>query len=240
MTNQQLKAIPTVKINKAKKYILEKLSAIDTSEYNTKYYKNAFDNMSNEDFVKFVMNKELKVLDDFIDSNITYTNLMKLSKSMGIRTTERVTLPHVYRDDKGNPIVSDNEVLVLPLHIRKLSQTIFSKNKVALNSDKRNKFNQPVDASKGARVNKEEANILLAGGYNNVLKEFYTMRSGHDVSEKLMHKAIQETGKVSLNEVDYLNPDGKRVVKYMDALYKSVWLVTDLVDDPKRYTSPIK
>lgn len=227
----------SAKIAKAKKHIIMRMNQIDTSGQNGIIHKEKFNKMSDRAFIEYCKNREYTIYTEYSQEAITFTGITKTLKDMKVPVEEKLYMPHIYKNKDGKAIKSKYPMMILPLHIRRLTQMILSENKTAVDTGRRDKFNMVAGDSKATTLNVSELNVMVTKGYDAVPTELFTARAGHTTAKRNMNKEIEEDGTFHLAKSDYANPQDKHVSKYMHALYISGYIATDLLEnDIEKYT----
>lgn len=167
---------------KAEAMVLEFMSDLDKSGYNTEKYKTIFKNMSDKDFNEYMTGirngeKTLVVFAPLYKSKgLTTENNLKVSKKYGIPLFERL----LFTGDEEHPdYKSPIEYLVLDLPVRRQSQNIVKK--ISVPDDNRSIDNltyQPTGNSKGAKVSFPELQVMIGMGLDNSINELIRYRGG--------------------------------------------------------------
>ena len=175
-------------------------SALDKSGTNTKMYKEKFEPMSEAKFKSFFKeffeNDLHYLILEMVDyeHTIVYQDCKDAADILGIPLYERVAFPHL-SGDPDNPVVTQVEVPVGYLHLKRPQQTIMKKNGMSVSADKRSGITMQVTgADKNGRESDLENCMLVSLGMEHTLKELNGPRADDMVAKDAMNSAIAEKG----------------------------------------------
>ncbi len=115
-------------------------------------------------------------------------------------------------------------------------QTALGENRHAETTTMRDKSNQVVNQSKGAGVSDMEVAQLLAAGYDNTIKEFYTFRADNDIAKNEAYSNISRTGRTNIPEAP---EEGKVALKYITACYVGMGIDPEFINLEENYDKVI-
>lgn len=192
----------------AEELIYKVMDAADKTHTNSDYYKKIFATMSDADFKKFcqrrlpfrfhvkAFNVEPKMYDVIDAFKVLKKPLM-----------ERVKLPYVYINDKGEPIETE-ECLVVYIHLKRMKQMITKKNHNSLNTEKRDmKTGLLVSDDKGGKETDREFESLATMGLDYTMDEFARPKADAMEAMSQMSAEILAKGYVSDKDITVANND---------------------------------
>lgn len=187
---------------KAEKLIYDVLDTADKTHTNSDYYKKLFATMSDNDFMEFckrrlpfrfhtqVFNVEPKMY-DIIDA------FKVLDKPL----LERVKLPYVYVNEDGEPIESE-ECMVIYIHLKRMKQMITKKNHTSINIEKRDmKTGLLTSDDKGGKETDREFESLATMGLEYTMDEFARPKADATDAMAQMSNVILNQGYVSQEDI---------------------------------------
>ena len=147
-----------------------------------------------------------------------------LVKRTGYIAEEKIRYP------EKNNAVSNRNMIVLPIQIRRLQQISSTESNSSLDTTIRDKVNQATRESRTSKLTDTEVAIMASVGLDSTLSELLSPRSDNQMSKTKMNELIREKGTFKLEELPK-TPKSRNSVLYLDALYKAMNIATDLVDD---------
>ena len=185
------------KRQQAEELIYKVFDAIDKTHTNSDYYKKIFSNMTDNDFEEFckrrlpfrfhtkVFNVEPKMYDVIEAFNILEKPLL-----------EKVKLPYVYINSKGEPIETA-ECMVIYIHLKRMKQMLSKKNHTSIHNDDRNtKTGLLGGHDKGGKETDREFESLATMGLDYTMDEFARPRADAMNAKSQMSAAILSKGYV--------------------------------------------
>jgi hypothetical protein len=179
-----LKEIPVSIKNRGKceKFILEFMSDIDTSGYNTNLYKTILKDMSDkqcDDYMKAIRDSKAYLVvfaPVFASNGITVENNLEIAKKYQLTFFEHL----VITNDGSNPdYKTPIKYLVVDLPYRRQSQTLDKKISVPDDNKTIDELTyQPTGSSKGAKISYPELQVLIGMGLDNTVTELIKYRGG--------------------------------------------------------------
>ena len=213
---------------KAEDLIYKYFDAVDKTGTNTAYYKSMFMKMSDSQFLSFVkrplpyrfhtrpweVEPKMEDVKDGLDV-------------LGVPLTETVALPYLYKNSKGEPIVS-KEAVVVPIHIKKMKQFIVKKNHITTGiNDRDYKTGLLVYHDKGGKTSDREMEGLIAMGMNDTMKELTTFRADAMEAKSIAYSTISTTGNlyqkdVPVDQVDFTSKNTLNYYLLGSSLYTNI------------------
>jgi len=187
----------------AEELIYKVLDAADTTKTNSDYYKKLFATMSDEDFVKF-FKRRLPIRFHIQAFNVEpkMYDIVNAFKVLGKPLLERVKLPYVYTNKDGEPIESE-ECLVVYIHLKRMKQMLTKKNHNSINTEKRDmKTGLLVSDDKGGKETDREFESLATMGLQYTMDEFARPKADSLEAMTQMSNEILNKGYVSINDID--------------------------------------
>ena len=134
-------------------------------------------------------------------------------------------------DFEGDHILTDKEMLHIPISVKRLYQVIEKENYISSDNTVRDKTNQVMGESKAAMVSDLEVIAGVMNGHEDILKEMFTVRADYTVSKDEFYNEIIEKGEVedlpeSINDID-----NKQSIKVLFWHYYGMWLETNMLYD---------
>ena len=186
----------------AEELIYNVFDAIDKTHTNSDYYKKLFANMTDSDFKEFcerrlpfrfhtkVFNIEPKMYDVIEAFNVLKKPLM-----------EKVKLPYVYINSKGEPIETA-ECMVIYIHLKRMKQMLSKKNHTSIHIDDRNtKTGLLGGHDKGGKETDREFESLATMGLDYTMDEFARPRADAMNAKSQMSAAILSKGYVEDKDI---------------------------------------
>lgn len=220
--------------------IYQVMDALDPTGTNSTHYKEKFSNMSNAQFTKFLKttfpfrfhSKPFEIEPDM-------TQIKKAADVLGIPLTERVSLPYLYEDKNGKPVMS-KECVVIYTNIKKMKQFVTKKNGMSLDIDDRDMRTGLLNGGdKNGKMSDREFQSLIINSDENTIKEFSRMRADAMEQKSQAINTINLTGQVSLSDLKSEN-DEVLSRNMLDAYFMGAHLKTNLVTDTYELNSTIK
>lgn len=187
----------------AEELIYRVLDAADTTKTNSDYYKKLFATMSDEDFVKF-FKRRLPIRFHIQAFNVEpkMYDIVNAFKVLNKPLLEKVKLPYVYTNKDGEPIES-NECLVVYIHLKRMKQMLTKKNHNSINTEKRDmKTGLLVSDDKGGKETDREFESLATMGLEYTMDEFARPKADSLEAMTQMSNEILNKGYVSINDID--------------------------------------
>ena len=112
------------KREEAETLIYKVFDAVDKTHTNSDYYKKIFTNMSDKDFYEFCKRKlPFRFHIKAFEIEPKMYDIINAFKIIKVPLMERVKLPYVYKNSKGEPIETE-ECLVIYIHLKRMKQMI--------------------------------------------------------------------------------------------------------------------
>lgn len=202
---------------KAEELIYRYYDAVDKTGSNTAYYKGIFSKMSDAQFKKFCERPlPFRFHTKPWEVEPKMEDIKRGLDVLGVPLTEPVYLPYLYKNSKGEPVMSKPAVVV-PIHIKKMKQFAVKKNNTVGSIDDRDyKTGLLVFHDKGGKTSDREMEGLIAMGMNDTMKELTTFRADAMNAKSIAYSTIATTGQVRLDEipVDQADFTSKNTLNY--------------------------
>ena len=232
------------RVEKAKKRVLTVMDKMDPSGENRKIYESMFSGMTDKDFIKFCKTGVIRVYSAAYDHEPKYKDLLDTAKFMGVPISERLTYPALYSKSqvidgtedgmsvisRGDELIVDKEVMVIPITFRRLQQIIAKENSVATEISTRDKTNQVIGDDKAAMMSDMEVAMLVSRGADKILTEMLTFRSDHDISKSEAYANLINTGETNIPD-SISDIEGRNSLQMLYWYYIGMGLDTDLLGD---------
>ncbi len=194
----------------------------DISPLTVEAYNNKFSTYTDDEIVKYFKENDLRIYAD--DDKISDKKLDVLVKRTGAVISEKIRYPQI---DNAESL---NEMMVLPIQMRRMQQIGATESNSSLNASTRDKVNQATRESRTSKLTDSEVAIMASLGMDNVLSELLSPRSDNQLSKQEMNLLLREKGTFSLAELPK-TPESRNSLMYVDVLYKCMRVATDLVDN---------
>lgn len=202
------------------------------SPENSERIKGEMESFNNEEELAEYLCTELTVyMKPF--KEIDKRSIDNVIRSERIIITEKVSLPHVMRDEKGNGIVTRKKHMILPLPIRSNQQRSFKEGASASNDDQRNIANQFTGDAKKGTLSDTEIVTLTTQGATDILKELLGVSSHDSVGFREMRSDIIKKGEAQLKDLTNESKNKGSLVLMNQILY-TMGFDTDIIEPPER------
>lgn len=209
----------------AEKIVIAWMDDLDPEGKNTKRWKDKFKSMDDKTFSDFVDTLRSKqdyismVSPNFTNSKVTIENNFKVAKKYGVKLFQRIWTTDPVT---GRRYLSNDEYPVFHLPVRRQIQMAKEKFSYPHNNDKTDTLTgQPVGESAGGGISYPEILVLYSRGLGKSVEELIWARGGNAGAFKMMNKKIQDTGKVTLNELEP-HSTGIKSTKILSTYLKSI------------------
>lgn len=182
--------------------IYQIMDKIDPTHTNSDYYRELFNTMDDNTFYHFFERRlPIRFHYEIFKVEPKMYDVVDAFKILDKPLFEKLNLPHVYRDKEGNPIQSQ-ECLVIYIHIKRMKQVVIDKSHVALNTEKRDMKTGILSGSdKGGRESDREFEALAAFGLEYTMDEFARPRADSLKAAAEMSSVILAKGSVSEKDI---------------------------------------
>ena len=203
-------------------YLKKRLVNTNVSTETYDIYVKKFSTMSDKEVTDYINKYGVRLYVE--DSNIKQNAVDKLVDDLKIIKEEKLNLNFIQTG-----LVSKEKALILPVQMRRLQQLATKESASNLNVNIRDKVNQATRESKTAQLTDAEVTQLVSVGFDKLLVELLSPRSDNPITKEEMNTKLKDDLTFSLNDLSK-NVKGKSTVIYVDALFKSINIATDLVD----------
>lgn len=217
-------------MNRAKieKEILNFISMLDDSGYNTNKYKEIFKNMSDKQFNEYmnkIKNNEARLV-FFAPLNkepkFTINKLIDVAKKLNIPLFEKI----IYTNNNKLPdYMTPIEYLIVDLPYKRQSQNLIKKVSIPEHNKSIDQLTfQPTGDSKGAKISYPELQILVGCGLEKSLDELIRFRGGDRNGFNAYNAMIMRSGSASLKTLNYYSSgveSTKTLKAYLTAMHIS-------------------
>lgn len=193
---------------KAEKLIYDVLDAADKTHTNSDYYKKLFATMSDNDFMEFCKRRlPFRFHTQVFKVEPKMYDIVDAFKVLGKPLLERVKLPYVYINDDGEPIESD-ECMVIYIHLKRMKQMLTKKNHTSINIEKRDmKTGLLTSDDKGGKETDREFESLATMGLEYTMDEFARPKADAMDAMSQMSNTILSKGYVSMEDLNISRTD---------------------------------
>lgn len=186
----------------AEQLVYKVMSKLDKTGANTAHYQEKFAKMSDAEFKKFCTRLfPFRFFSEVFKVEPKITDIKDALDVLKVPLTEKVNCPHIYIDKDGNPVQSQ-EALVVYVPMKKLKQFITKKNSMSIDQSSRDmKTGLLTGHDKNGVVSDRETEIFAVLGLDATMQEFIGPRGDAMDSMNKMENQINTVGKVSLEDV---------------------------------------
>ena len=215
---------------KAEKLIYDVFDAADKTHTNSDYYKKLFATMSDKDFEDFCRRRlPFRFHTQVFKVEPKMYDIINAFKVLGKPLLERVKLPYVYINAKGEPIESE-ECMVIYIHLKRMKQMLTKKNHTSINIEKRDmKTGLLTSDDKGGKETDREFKSLATMGLDYTMDEFARAKADSMEAMDQMSAAILAKGYVEDADITVASDDslGKNL---MNVYLMGAHIHSNLVD----------
>lgn len=192
----------------AEELIYNVMDAADSSGTNSTYYKNLFSKMSDEDFTNFCSRRlPFRFHFETFHSEPKMYEIINAFKVLKKPLLERVKLPYVYINSKGEP-VETQECMVIYIHLKRMKQMLTKKNHTSIHISQRDmKTGLLLSDDKGGKETDREFESLATMGLDYTIDEFARSRADAMEAKTQMQNAILNKGFVSDEDIQLTHTD---------------------------------
>ena len=192
----------------AEELIYNVMDAADSSGTNSTYYKNLFSKMSDEDFMNFCSRRlPFRFHFETFHSEPKMYEIINAFKVLKKPLLERVKLPYVYINSKGEP-VENQECMVIYIHLKRMKQMLTKKNHTSIHISQRDmKTGLLLSDDKGGKETDREFESLATMGLDYTIDEFARSRADAMEAKTQMQNAILNKGFVSDEDIQLTHTD---------------------------------
>ena len=203
-------------------YLKVKLADTEVSKETYDIYVEKFSNMSDKAITEYITKYGVRLYVD--DKIINQKSIDRLVDNLKIVKEEKLNLNFIQPG-----LISKEKALILPIQMRRLQQLATKESASNLEVNVRDKINQATRESKTAQLTDAEVTQLVSVGFDKVLVELLSPRSDNPITKEEMNIKLKDELTFSLGDLSK-NVKGKSTVNYLDVLFKSINIATDLVD----------
>ena len=197
--------MPDIKRKQAEELIYKVLDKVDPSKVNSDYYKKLFSSMNDEDFLTFCKRRlPFRFHVEAFKREPKMYDIIDAFKILKKPLMERLKMPYVYVNSKGEPVESQ-ECMVIYIHLKRMKQMLTKKNHTAMDIDKRDyKSGNLVGDSKGSRETYREFESLALMDLDYTIEEF--ARPKADAMDTISQMSNEISTKGSVSQKDLKTP----------------------------------
>ena len=193
---------------KAEKLIYDVLDAADKTHTNSDYYKKLFATMTDNDFMEFCKRRlPFRFHTQVFKVEPKMYDIVEAFKVLDKPLLERVKLPYVYVNENGEPIESE-ECMVIYIHLKRMKQMLTKKNHTSINIEKRDmKTGLLTSDDKGGKETDREFESLATMGLEYTMDEFARPKADAMDAMSQMSNEILTKGYVSQEDLNVTKTD---------------------------------
>lgn len=186
----------------AEELIYKVFDTIDKTHTNSDYYKQLFANMSDKDFMEFCKRRlPFRFHTKAFSIEPKMYDVIDAFKVLDKPLMEKVKLPYVYINSKGEPIETA-ECMVIYIHLKRMKQMLTKKNHTSIHNDDRNtKTGLLGGHDKGGKETDREFESLATMGLDYTMDEFARARADAMDAKSQMSAAILSKGYVKDEDI---------------------------------------
>lgn len=218
------------KRQQAEELIYKVYDTVDPSKTNSDYYRKIFATMTDKDFEDFCKRRlPFRFHNSVFKVEPKMYDIIDAFKVLNKPLLEKVKLPYVYQNSKGEP-VETQECMVLYIHLKRMKQMITKKNNTAMNIENRDmKTGRLMGSDKGGQETDKEFESLATMGLDWTMDEFARPKADALSGAAQMSNAILANGYVSDKDLQIASDDslGKNL---LNAYLLGAHIASNLVD----------
>lgn len=192
----------------AEALIYEVLDKAEHGTINSDYYKKLFAGMNDDEFLEFCKRRlPIRFHVEAFKVEPKLNDIIDAFKILNVPLLEKVKLPYMYKNKKGQPVES-KEALIIYIHIKRMKQMLTKKNNTAMNIDKRDmRTGLLLQEDKGGKETDREFEALAVMGLDYTMDEFARAKADAMNAKAQMANAILNKGYVNNDDIDILKDD---------------------------------
>lgn len=196
------------KRQQAEELVYAVLEKAEHGTVNSDYYKQLFSKMSDDEFIEFFKRRlPLRFHVEAFKVEPKLNDIVDAFNIIGVPLLEKVKLPYMYKNRKGEPVES-KEALIIYIHIKRMKQMLTKKNNTSMNTDKRDmKTGLLLQDDKGGKETDREFESLAVMGLDYTMDEFARLKADAMEAKSQMSAAILSKGYVTDEDVDITRTD---------------------------------
>lgn len=197
------------KRKKVEAKIYKVMDILDPSHKNSEYYKKKFSKMNDKEFTQFFKQDfPLKFQVEVFKIDPTIDQIIRGLKFIGVPTSEKVTLPFLYRNKNGEGVTTTEPVQVVYTNLKRLKQMVQKKTGFSVNISKRDyRTGLLIDVDKNGNSTDREFESLVTLDLPEALKELATYRADAMNAKSKFYNEINTTGMVRQADVPVESDD---------------------------------
>ena len=218
------------KRQQAEELIYKIYDTVDPSKTNSDYYRKIFATMTDKDFEEFCKRRlPFRFHNSVFKVEPKMYDIIDAFKVLDKPLLEKVKLPYVYKNTKGEP-VETQECMVIYIHLKRMKQMLTKKNNTAMNIENRDmKTGRLIGEDKGGQETDKEFESLATMGLDWTMDEFARPKADAMSAISQMSSAILANGFVSDKDLQIPTDDslGKNM---LNAYLLGAHIASNLVD----------
>lgn len=218
------------KRQQAEELIYKIYDTVDPSKTNSDYYRKIFATMTDKDFEEFCKRRlPFRFHNSVFKVEPKMYDIIDAFKVLDKPLLEKVKLPYVYKNAKGEP-VETQECMVIYIHLKRMKQMLTKKNNTAMNIENRDmKTGRLIGEDKGGQETDKEFESLATMGLDWTMDEFARPKADAMSAISQMSSAILANGFVSDKDLQIPTDDslGKNM---LNAYLLGAHIASNLVD----------
>lgn len=193
---------------KAEELIYNVFDKADPSHTNSDYYKKIFATMSDDDFMEFCKRRlPFRFHEQAFKIEPKMYQVIDAFKVLNKPLFEKVKLPYVYINSKGEP-VETQECLVIYIHLKRMKQMLTKKNHVTIDIEDRDMKTGLLNTSnRGGKETDREFESLATMGLEYTMDEFARPKGDAMAASAQMSNEILSKGYVSSKDITVTKTD---------------------------------
>ena len=192
----------------AEELIYKVFDTVDKTHTNSDYYKQLFSKMKDNEFEEFCKRRlPFRFHTKAFEVEPKMYDIIDGFKVLNKPLMEKVKLPYVYKNSKGEPIETA-ECMVVYIHLKRMKQMLTKKNHTSIHTDNRNTKTGLLNGhDKGGKETDREFESLATMGLDYTMDEFARARADAMDAKAQMSSAILSKGYVTDEEIYHNKTD---------------------------------
>lgn len=176
------------------------MDALDKTKMNSEYLQEKFAKMSDAAFWKWLESKfPLQFQHRAWEIEPTFAEYKKALSILGLPLTQKICLPHIYRNKQGVP-VNSKEALPIVIILKRMQQFQSKKSHISARIERRDMQGR-LTTDKGAATSDREFNAMMTMSLSNNAKEFSSFKADALDAASEANAQIMNTGTLSMKDI---------------------------------------
>ena len=192
------------------------MDILDKTKMNSEFLQEKFAKMSDTAFWKWLERKfPLQFQHRAWDIEPTFVEYKKALNLLDLPLTQKICLPHIYRNKQGVP-VNSKEALPIVIILKRMQQFQSKKSHISARIERRDMQGR-LTSDKGAATSDREFNSMLTMGLQQNAKEFSSFKADALDAASEANAQIMNTGSLSMKDIHLSKDDSisRNLLYYM-------------------------